>query len=416
MSEIFGKTSRRESDNENPFVATQTREKKEEETEINEENLEQTQEQDEGQSVQSEPEVDEEVSNGQSDEEAQSNGKLAGKFNDRQSLLEGVKNLGSKIGRKVDPVKVGNATNSDLEEIYKDLESQLGQTSDIDKTRQENQQLKQQLNQYEQQLNQTRQQMSQMQRYLQNLQMNQQQRQQQSQSQQSFNPSQNQNVNQQNNQQLQRDPQTGRFQRSQNNQNNQDNQQSNDVDPDKWLRDFYKNPVEAIKKINNMSDRQQQQVKNNMNQQEIQQFQNQQREVQQQQQMQEAKRYRQQLNQESQQFFKQKRMELENKYEDFKDPEVKKDVVKYMQNHKAYLNPRIFPNGLEKAYLEVKKMRDNKQQAANQQETNDQMVKQKQAAQLPRSQGSNVRSPANENYAEQTKDRIFGGGGSIFGR
>lgn len=409
MSEIFGKGPRHESDNENPFVVNQTRVEDEKENEVEDQPVEnQPQEPQTGQAEVSDQESETETA-GQSDEEAQSNGKLAGKFNDRGSLLEGVKNLGSKLGRKVDPVKVGNATNGDLEEIYQQLEKELGQTSDVDKTRQENQQLKEQLNQYEQQLRQTQAQMTNMQRYLQRLSSQQPQGQQQQMNQnQNVNQPQNQNMN---NQRLQRDPQTGRFQQNQ----QADNQQQQDVDPTKWLREFYKNPVEAIKKINNMSDSAQQQVKNNMNQQEIQQFNNQQRQMQQNQ-LTDTQRYRQQLNQESQQFFAQKRIELENKYEDFKDPEVKKDVVKYMQNHKAYLNPRLFPNGLEKAYLEVKKMRENRNTAANQEQTNEQLKQQKQAAQLPHSKGSNVREPGDPNSAEATKDRIFGGGGSIFGR
>jgi len=408
MSEIFGKGPRRENDNENPFVVNQTRVEDEKENEVEEQPTDnQPQEPHPGQTDVAGQESEAETT-GQSDEEAQNERKLANKFNDRQSLLEGVKNLGSKLGRKVDPVKVGNATNDDLVEIYQGLERELGQTSDVDKTRQENQQLKQQLNQYEQQLRQTQAQMTNMQRYLQRIASQQQQGQQQ-------NINQQQNVNQpqnQNNQQLQRDPQTGRFQ----NQSPKDNQQQQDVDPQQWLREFYKNPVEAIKKINRMSDREQQQVKNNMNQQEIQQLNNQQRQMQKNNPMQEVNQYRQQLSQDSEQFFAQKRVELEQKYEDFKDPEVKKDVVRYMTKHRAYLNPRIFPNGLEKAYLEVKKMRDNRNTATNQQQQNDQMIQQKQAAQLPHSKGSNVREPGDPNSAEATKDRIFGGGGSIFGR
>jgi len=398
MSEIFGKSPRRENDNENPLAVNQTRVEDEKEKVQEESNEPTNQSLNTGQTdepVQSEPQEP----TGQSDEEAQSDGKLANKFNDRGSLLEGVKNLGAKLGRKVDPVKVGNATNGDLEEIYQELERELGQTSNVDKTRQENQQLKEQLSQYAQQLNQTQQQMTNMQRYLQQQQTQQQMNQQQNASQQQIT------------QQLQRNPQNGRFQKPQ----QQDNQQQEDVDPTKWLREFYKNPVEAIKKINNMSDREKQEVKNNMNQQEIQQFNNQQRQMQQND-VSQLQQYRQQLNQESQQFFSNKRVELENKYDDFKDPEVKKEVIQYMQNHRVYLNPRLFPNGLEKAYLEVKKQRENQNTAANQQQTNQNMIQQKQAAQLPHSKGSNVREPETPNNEEATKDRIFGGGGSIFGR
>jgi hypothetical protein len=413
MSEIFGKTARREDDNENDFPPSQTQneEVEEQDQEPNTQSQESTGEIEQGN-------VPEEQTgqSGQSDSEEKQE-KLLGKFNDRSSLLESVKNLGDKLGKNVDPAKAIQATDEELVKIYQDLESQLGHTSDVDKTRQENQQLKSKLSQYEQQLQQTQQQMTQMQRYLQN--MNQQQ---------NVPPQQqdNQNAPQQNKQEPQRNPTNGRFESNQNNQqtNNQqtdnqqpDNQQQEEkVDPDKFLRDFYNNPVEAIKKINNMDTREAQQVKNNMNQQQRNDFNQQERQIQQQ----KSQQYRQQLNNESQDFFKQKRYELEDKYEEFKDPETKKKVVKYMQDHPVYLNPRIFPNGLERAYLEVKKMEQGSNQnnntATNKEQVNENLKAQKQAAGLPKSQGSYTRTQDNSNDTEQLKDDIFGTGGGIFGR
>jgi hypothetical protein len=413
MSKIFGKAARREDDNENDFPPSQTQneEVEEQDQEPNTQSQQSTGEIEQGN-------VPEEQTgqSGQSDSEEKQE-KVLGKFDDRGSLLESVKNLGNKLGKNVDPAKAIQATDEELVEIYQDLESQLGHTSDVDKTRQENQQLKSKLSQYEQQLQQTQQQMTQMQNYLQNMNQQKQQQQQNVPLQQQN----NQNAPQQNKQGLQRNPTNGRFESNQDNQqpNNQqpDNQQQEEkVDPDKFLRDFYNNPVEAIKKINNMDTREAQQVKNNMNRQQRNDFNQQERQMQQQ----KSQQYRQRLNNESQDFFKQKRYELEDKYDGFKDPETKKKVVKYMQNHQVYLNPRIFPNGLERAYLEVKKMEQGSNQnnntATNKEQVNENLKAQKQAAGLPKSQGSYTRTQDNSNDTEQLKDDIFGTGGGIFGR
>lgn len=388
MSRIFGKTSSRESDKESIFSTNQTREPEVKEQE------EQTPQTEEGQSV--EPTEAEEVG-GQSGEEVEqetTEEKLAGKFRDRTSLVDGIANLGEKLGRKVDPGKVKNATNDELEEVYNELQKELGKTSDIDATRQENQQLKQQLEQYKQQLQQTQQQMNSINQYLQRQQMQNQQ------------PAQNQNFNQnqQNTQQnARRNPQTGRFESQQDNQPQNQNQ-NGQVDPDEWLKEFYTNPVEAVRRINNMSQAQEQQVRQNMNQQEKQDLRQQQEQMRQQKQEQ----YRQDMAQLQRQHFNAKTKEMTEKYGDsFDNPETKQKIMQFMRTHPAYMNPRIFPDGIEIAYKAVSKSKNGNQ-------NNEEIVNQKKAAQLPRSQGSNIRSTDNSDEAEAIKSEIFGGSGGLF--
>ena len=91
--------------------------------------------------------------------------------------------------------------------------------------------------------------------------------------------------------------------------------------------------------------------------------------------------------------------------------------MKYMKNHRVYLNPNLFPNGLEKAYKEVKKRmanRNNNQQNNNQ--ANKQIENQKKAAQLPKNNRRNVVQADEGEQAQSIKQNIFGGGGGIFGR
>lgn len=422
MGQIFGKTSRRESDNESVFSPNYQPREEKEETEAAETKGEQTREE-EGQSVEPEVEESEEVQGGQVDNEIEEEqtededeDKLAGKFTDRTSLLGGIQNLGEKLGRKLDPVKVQSSTTAELVEVYEDLHKELGRTSDIDKTRQENQQLKEQLNQYEQEIQQTKQQMNRINQYLlqltQRQQMSQQQMQQPQQTQQNMHN--NQQQLQQNNN-LQRDPNTGQFVPRNQQQDNQSapDQSGEQIDPDKWLREFYKNPVEAVKKINQMNNQQQMKVKQNMNQQEKQDLRAQQQQIEQQ----KAEQYRNRLEQIQSQHFSAKTQEMTQKYgEDFDNEETKREIVKYMKRHPAYLNPNLFPNGIEIAYKEIKKRQQNRQNTQNQNIDNEDIVNQKKAAQLPKSQGSNVRGSDDSDNAQQIKKQIFGGRSGIFGK
>lgn len=105
---------------------------------------------------------------------------------------------------------------------------------------------------------------------------------------------------------------------------------------------------------------------------------------------------------------------MENKYgEDFNNPETKKEVIKYLKRHPVYLNPKIFPNGIEVAYKSVRQANNNQNQ---QQQADDELVKQKKAAQLPRSKGSNIRSDAPSDQAEAIKSQVFNTGGGMFRR
>lgn len=426
MSAIFGRTkSQQNADNSNVFGEPSKTREKDKEQEAQTENVEQAPKGE--QPVNQQPVQGEEGSSGQSEQqEAQSTQqqqeeekKLAGKFKDRNSLLEGVKNLSDKLGRKIDPVKVRNSTTEELVEVYQEAEKELGKTADVDKTRQENQQLKQELNKYRQELQQTKQQMNQINRYLQNMNQRQQtqaQPQQMNQQQGQSQPISQSQPQQADNSQMVRDPQTGKFvkrqpQQNSQQQNNQDNQQQ--IDPDKWLRKFYKDPVSAINEINQMNNQQQAQIKDNMNPQQQQDFRQQKQNTEEQQRQQ----YRQRLQQIQDRHFSTKVKEMEQKYgEDFDNPETKREVMKYMRNHRVYLNPNLFPDGLERAYKEVKKHMANRNNNQSQQQNNEEIENQKKAAQLPKNNRRNIVQADEGEQAENIKQNIFGSGGGIFGR
>ena len=86
------------------------------------------------------------------------------------------------------------------------------------------------------------------------------------------------------------------------------------------------------------------------------------------------------------------------------------------------MNPNIFPDGLDIAYQEVKRRQQRQQPQNNQQnnqtpQNNEEMINQKKAAGLPKSQGSNVMTnQEGEQSNQEIKDRLFKNKGGMFGR
>ena len=212
-----------------------------------------------------------------------------------------------------------------------------------------------------------------------------------------------------------RDPNTGKFvKRNQQDNQPQTQQRESDVDPDEWLREFYKNPVQAVQKISNMNQQQQQEIKQNMNQEQKQDFREQQNKVQEQ----KRRAYRQNLQQKQQQHFTAKKRELEQKYgDDFSNPETKKAILDYVREHPIYLNPNIFPDGIDIAYREAKKeINNNNSNNKPVPENNEEIINQKKAAGLPKSQGSKVMTNQNDNSNEELINRLFKKKGGLFNK
>lgn len=430
MMEIFGRKSSPGKDNLNVLGQPIQTQEKEEDTKVQQtpeegESKEQveTSSEETGESEQQVADENQNEDNEEENIEKKDSSKLAGKFENRVSLIDGIANIGEKLGKKIDPAKVQETDTNELVEVYEELEQELGNTSDIDQTRQVNQSLKEENQQYKQELNSLKQEMNKINQYLQNIQM------------QNQNPQPNMQTNPnvgqspaqpQTQKRIERDPNTGRFvskSQQQNQQQTQQNQQSkqdqqtqqnqqNNIDPDEWLRDFYKNPVEAVQKINNMNNQQQQEIKQNMNEQQKQDFRQQQQEMLQQR----RQRYRQRLNQKQKESFKRQTSKLEEEYgEEFKNPDTKKAILSYMQKHPIYLHPDIFPNGVEIAYNEIRKQRQNRNKGDNKQMENNQVsVEEKKAANLPKSQGSNIQTNSADDKGQAIKDSVFKKGSGLF--
>ena len=97
----------------------------------------------------SEPQTEEKSSTGQADNDGKQivtdeKRQLADKFNSREDLIEGLAHIGDKLGRSINRETIREVPTEALEEEYKKHERELGQTSDVDLTRKENQRLKQQ--------------------------------------------------------------------------------------------------------------------------------------------------------------------------------------------------------------------------------------------------------------------------------
>jgi len=270
---------------------------------------------------------------------------------------------------------------------YMELEQRLGQTSNVDQTRQ-------QLSQLEQENQRLRQ------MYL----MQQQQAMQ----------------NPQNMQQPRRDPQTGRFvsQQQVNNQNFNQQQQPQentgltlddvmadlnfDVSADEAINELYEKGYnsDVFKKVVaetslKTAEKLVEQKFNEMQQQEQQKKQEEQQRLQQAQQLNNS--YRSQVDTIKQQYG-------EQEFEQHKD-----DMLNFFQQYPMYLDPQMFPNGFEIAFNNVRTMNNQyQQQQQNMQQQQQYNNAQKQAARIPQSQHNNkLRFQNNMSPEEEIRQNIF---------
>jgi len=271
---------------------------------------------------------------------------------------------------------------------YMELEQRLGQTSNVDQTRQ-------QLSRLEQENQRLRQ------MYL----MQQQQAMQ----------------NPQNMQQPRRDPQTGRFvsQQQVNNQQNFNQQQQPqentgltlddvmadlnfDVSADEAINELYEKGYnsDVFKKVVaetslKTAEKLVEQKFNEMQQQEQQKKQEEQQRLQQAQQLNNS--YRSQVDTIKQQYG-------EQEFEQHKD-----DMLNFFQQYPMYLDPQMFPNGFEIAFNNVRTMNNQyQQQQQNMQQQQQYNNAQKQAARIPQSQHNNkLRFQNNMSPEEEIRQNIF---------
>lgn len=327
---------------------------------------------------------------------------IAGKFKTRQDMIKSLDHIGKKLGKgTIDQSVVANMSNDELATVYKEHESELGKP-DRQKTEepeepkevnQENQELKKELEEvksyatklgrYVQQLtNQQKQQLNQTGQSPANQQKGQL-------------PRDNQGrFVSQNNQQQQPQPQQKQQSQQQPQQNNQETQQQEQIDPDQFLSDFYKNPVEAVQKVVSMNDKQRQYLKENMtnqqqqqvNQAVMQEYGNDQYEQQRQQQdpYHQAKI---RASQRESQLIKQKASEWSKNNPDVGE-NVKKEMVNIIREKPIYGRASFFPDGsnidyvhkLAKQRIAKRNVDSNKQES--QQQSQENMEAQKEAARI----------------------------------
>jgi hypothetical protein len=316
------------------------------------------------------------------------------KFESPEDFEKSVEELQKRLGRDE------NVSLNDQEEAidyYIQLEKELGQTGNVEQTRQQNQMLKQQM----QQIQSANQRLMAQMRALRNQGPNQQ-------------------FNQQTQQNMQNQPRNNQGQfmannnQQQQNQNNQQNQEVSaediienmdlGIDSDEFLNDMYENGAnsknfkKAIAKVSGKL------VDAKLNQQQQLQQQKQQKEQQeQQQQMQRA----QQLNS----HYKNQVQSLRQKYGEQEVNRHKDDMAQFFREHPTYLDPKIFPNGMQRAYQEVKKRRNKLNQQNQMTQQQSQMnVARKKTANMPQNSSNNRRfQNGNRNLSQNEieKQQIF---------
>lgn len=307
------------------------------------------------------------------------------KFKSAEDFEQSINELEQKLGVN-EQRQISNP--EEAINYYMELEQRLGQTSNVDQTRQ-------QLSQLEQEN----------QRLRQLFQMQQQQAMQ----------------NPQNMQQPRRDPQTGRFvsQQQVNNQNvNQQQQQAQEntgltlddvmadlnfeVSADEAINDLYEKGYnsDVFKKVVaetslKTAEKLVEQKFNQMQQQQQQQQQQEQQRLQQAQQL--NTNYHSQVDQ------------IKQKYGEETFEQHKDDVLNFFKQYPMYLDPTMFPNGFEIAFNNVRTMNNQyQQQQQNMQQAQQYNNAQKQAARMPQSQQNNkLRFQNNLSPEEEIKQNIF---------
>jgi len=311
------------------------------------------------------------------------------KFESAEDFENGINELEQKLG-VTEQKQISNP--EEAINYYLELEQRLGQTSNVNQTRQ-------QLSRLEQENQRLRQ------MYL----MQQQQAMQ----------------NPQNMQQPRRDPQTGRFvsQQQVNNQQNFNQQQQQpqqpqentgltledvmadlnfDVSADEAINELYEKGYnsDVFKKVVaetslKTAEKLVEQKFNEMQQQEQQKKQEEQQRLQQAQQLNNS--YRSQVDTIKQQYG-------EQEFEQHKD-----DMLNFFQQYPMYLDPQMFPNGFEIAFNNVRTMNNQyQQQQQNMQQQQQYNNAQKQAARIPQSQHNNkLRFQNNMSPEEEIRQNIF---------
>lgn len=353
------------------------------------------------QQVEQQPEGPPPAQQGQPEGQEQQEGKILGKFRDYNELWKGIGGLADKLGYEVN--KDAFQTEQDLVSAYKELEQQLGGTSDIDQTRQqltkaqhENQLLKQRMQQIMSMY-------SPYKRPYMGMQYPPGQTPQQAPYQQipqGYYPPQAQQP-----QQTQQPPQ----------QQTQPEPPQQDYDPDKFIEKFYKEGPKAIdeylqSRYPQLTQQQQQQMAQQMQQQMPQQPQQQPQQqmypgMQQQQQYDPQEQLRQmQKAAELRQKFDEQIMRMQNQYGD-EFNKYRDKVMEFISkpSNQYYLR---MPDGLENVFKRVRRegQFQEKQQAAQQQQQIDSKYF-KRAAQMPGPSSRQPYQPKSEE--EMLKDSIF---------
>jgi hypothetical protein len=316
----------------------------------------------EGQLIQNEPQEQPEIESIDiNDSQEKKVAFVKQKFKNQENFVQGIEDLQKKLGRENEKLQISTA--EEAIDYYISLEKELGKTSNVDETRQENQQLKQELQGLRDALQQV--------------------------------------MFQQYNQPA-RDPYTGRFMAQQTTQTQPQSQpQPNtdinfDVNAEEFMKEFYeKGPnAESFKKV----------LKNAVDT------------------LVEPKLLDMQKQQEERESQEQKQVQaqqLKQNYDDqverIKQAYGEQEFQRYQQNmlqifnrYPMYLNPQLFPNGWEIVFNEARQMTNN---FANQQNTmqNQQQYNaaQKMAARIPNSNPSQRFTSRRPSQEEIEKMQIF---------
>lgn len=309
------------------------------------------------------------------------------KFNGQEDFLQSVEQMQKKLGRDNENPTFENAEQAI--DYYISLEKELGKTSDIDTTRQENQFLKQELQGLRDAMNQL---MMQQQYGNQGQVVNNQQGP-------LRNPQNGQFMSPNNyNQQFMGQPINNQQQQGQQAQDTPDNDINfDDIDVNQFMQEFYeKGPnAESFKKVIKTVAEQiaDQKVNTTLTKQQ-----------QEQQKIQQQQRMKQQLSRN----FAEQTNGLEQKYGKEEVERHKQDMVNMLRQYPMYLNPQLFPNGFEIVFNEVRGMNNSYQrQQSNLQNQQQMNTAQKMAAKIGQSQPGQRFSSRQPSQDEIEKQMLF---------
>jgi len=326
------------------------------------------------------------------------------KYSSTEDFVNGVEELQKKLGRENEELGP-NMTQEDIINYYISLENELGRTSDIDNTRQENQRLQQELQGLRNTLSQM---MMQRQGIPQQGQFGQPGQQMTGQM-----PQMQGNI-------PMRDPNTGRFVSPATQKQEEPEEELDlssvfdEVDTDKFMEELYEKGPKAesfqnliIKAAEKIADKKANEaVKKTLTEQQKKAQEYQQK---QQQALALKSHYDSQIEQ------------IKQKYGEQEFEKIKQNVMQFFRKYPMYLNPQLFPNGFEIAFNEARNMNNQYQQQQNAMQNQQQYnTAQKMAARMPASKPSQSQrfGSRKPDQDEIEKQMIFGGlnqGQGIFG-